>query len=363
MKHPNKLYYIYPIHQKGAFNNIARQHIKYLRKYAQIEEIDFSILDSICWYTKKRVLVHPVMYPFAFVEVEDFPRRRRSYERLKKVAERMCGFDVADTDQISKTAVSVLNDFDLIIVPSNWCKKVFKNSGVETSVEVVPHGLPEEFLHDSDEITSQTVYDLKELKEKRNAVFILYFLIHSGFRKGADLVADVWKRIRDEYENVYLIVKQADIIDPYTGLLDSERTIFIREWMTFEQLRELYDVCDILLCPSRGGGFELNALEALARGLITIVPEAGSFLDIKKYCLTVEIEKWVPVFPDNPIHCGLGFQASVDDMYEKLKMALDNLESFKYDFRKQRKKIQKMFSYENVVRNLADILKKHNFLD
>jgi len=57
---------------------------------------------------------------------------------------RIGGF-VCETDQIEPSWVDICNRFDLIVVPSHWCRETFVRSGVDTPVLVVPHGLDPEY--------------------------------------------------------------------------------------------------------------------------------------------------------------------------------------------------------------------------
>lgn len=62
------------------------------------------------------------------------------YEHPVKIG----GF-VCETDLIEKGWVRICNRFDLIIVPSRWCRDAFLRSGVSTPIMVVPHGLEPEY--------------------------------------------------------------------------------------------------------------------------------------------------------------------------------------------------------------------------
>jgi len=260
-----ELYYVYPKYQDGSFSLISKNHIKYLNSKVRIQEVDGNVLDHIMWVGEKRVLLHPIGYLLLGDRVEHFKQRIKRFHKLQSVAKVLGGFDTADSDKISSIFANVLNQMDLVMVPSTWAKEAYERSGVTSSIEIIPHGLNEAFLKESKEIKSDGIQKLLEIKERHNAILVLFFLTHSGFRKGADLVAEVMKRIQREYDNVFLVVKTSKIEDPYLRFLSPLKMIHIKGFLNDDELRELYDVCDILLCPSRGGGFELNALEGILR--------------------------------------------------------------------------------------------------
>ncbi len=122
-------------------------------------------------------LVHPIFHVF---------RGRSVIPMMRGVHRHLGGFDVADTDMISSSAVRTANKMDLIMVPSEFSKQAYVNSGVKTRVEVVPHGVNEELYSQPKSPSSLVPGD---------GVKILFFFWHSELRKGADVVREVMKRI------------------------------------------------------------------------------------------------------------------------------------------------------------------------
>ncbi|MBL4672047.1 MAG: glycosyltransferase [Arenicella sp.] len=55
------------------------------------------------------------------------------------------GCFVCETDLIEQSWVDICNRFDLIVVPSQWCKSAFNRSGVKPPILVVAHGLEPEY--------------------------------------------------------------------------------------------------------------------------------------------------------------------------------------------------------------------------
>ena len=133
----------------------------------------------------------------------------------------------------------------------------YVNSGVTVPIEVLPHGISDDFLRDDridiDNINTDNIniLGLKRAKKYGN-ILVLYFLVHSEYRKGADIVAEVMRKIQKRYPNVLLVVKSGN---------DTKRTfgnvnhIGITGWLDDKELKMLYDCCDICISPSRGGGF------------------------------------------------------------------------------------------------------------
>jgi len=124
----------------------------------------------------------------------------------------------------------------------------------------------------------------------------------------------------------------------------------IRTWLDEEDLVALYDSCDVLLCPSRGGAFELNVYEALARGLPVITVAFGGLMD---YCSFHDVyllkgSSTVKVYT-NPLslHNGYGVSADVNAFVKTLNYVLDNVEECKEVQRKKAKMFRR--SWDEVI--------------
>ena len=359
-----RISYIYPLHNKDSFHIVASNHIKYLRykysdenRYIEIEEIDWSQLYNINWNEKRNVLVHPFLYPF--VSTEHFKENSRNFAKLLSRKNKIGGFDVADSSRISRLAVELVNRTDLMMVPSNFAKDAYIKSGVTIPVEILPHGISDEFLNDNYIYTDNA--NIKELrKRKENGdILILYFLIHSDYRKGADLVKNIMKNIQNKFENVCLVVKGRN--NPHFSDI---RTINVSSWMNNNDLRLLYDTCDICLSPSRGGGFELNALEAVSRGVPTLVTNGCCFLDLIDYFIPINLNnKIIQSLPGNLIHVGYGCEIDINDFETKLIDVINRLDYWKKHFKENSIDIRKKYSWRDTANILDDHLKNHGFID
>jgi len=113
----------------------------------------------------------------------------------------------------------------------------------------------------------------------------------------------------------------------------------IAEWLDEQDLVSLYDSCDILLHPYRGGAFELNPFEALARGLPVIVTGWGSILDYANIhnAYLISPKSAIKTFPLAVSgHIGYGVNPDVDHCVELLEWCIENLEYCKRKAEKQR---------------------------
>ena len=359
-----RISYIYPLKSTHSFHIVAVNHIKHLKdkylnddQHIKIEEIDWSELSNIDWYEKRNVLIHPFLYPFA--SAESFIQNSKNFARLLAMKNKIGGFDVADSDRISKSAADLINKIDLMMVPSNFVKDTYVKSGVTIPIEVLPHGVSDEFLSDEiSETENKKLIKLRKLK-KKGKILILYFLIHSAHRKGADIVKKVMKRIQKKFKDVYLVVRSRN------GSYFSEiNSVCVDSWLSDEDLVALYDSCDVCISPSRGGGFELNALEAVSRGIPTLVPNGGCFTDLIEYYIPVRVsDKVVQPLPGNPIHIGTGVETDIDDFENKLIDVIERLDYWKDIFHKRTEEIRDTYSWRQTTQILDKILRTHRFIE
>lgn len=350
------VYYVCP-YRFVSFGIVANKHIQELRKYTEVLPVPEQDLDrGIVIKPNSTVIVHPLFYVFMGDRDWMYTFRIRRLHRLQQYNPTIIAFDVADTNRISPKAVDLANKVDVVCVPSGWCKRVYIESGVKTRVEVVPHGLSPTFINKPKEITSPIIRKLLQEKKDNDYIYILYFLLHSGYRKGADLVYDAVGQIQQMYDNVILLVKRTEIVDPFLLELRRLRTIEIAGFLNEQHLVELYDIADITIVPSRGGGFELNALESIARGIPTLVTSKGCFEDYLQYTIPIKVAKEEPIFKNNPVHVGNGYTCDIEDFVDKLKNTIENLDEYKARFSQYRKVIVQEYTWENVGRKIWNII-------
>jgi glycosyltransferase involved in cell wall biosynthesis len=356
------LFYVYPKFKQVSFHYISQIHIQYLRNHIRVQELDEEVLDVVKLVRGRNILLHPILYTTMGDRLEDYGKRIQRLKKLLRIKNKLGGFETADSDRISRWAVDILNQMDLVIVPSTFAKNTIQNSGVVAPTEVLPHGIPDEFLNPNRIITHPQLIELLDFKIKHKAIFVLHHLPHSYYRKGSDLVYEVMKKVQEKYSNVYLIVKRLGNLDPLLGKLLSLKSFEIGEELNWKDYVSLYDVCDICLVPSRGGGFECAGIEAIARGVPTLVPDAGCFKDYIQHTVPIVVNSYPEVLAGNPIHIGKGFEVSLEDFYEKLTHVIENLEDYKRKFRKHAKEVREKYSWSKICDRLVEILKNYGFM-
>lgn len=178
-----------------------------------------------------------------------------------------------------------LDAADKVLVPSKWCQEVFKKAGVDA--EVVPLGYDDRF------------FKYKERKVKRDSGDDFIFLHYNAYnlRKGFVELVKAFVEEFEKDEPVKMVFKTTLHQPPFPFDERKYPNIkVIKGEVEPYQLAELCHQADCFVFPSRGEGFGITPLEAMATGLPVIVPNAhgiGHYFN-ERYMYEVEVEKEVP---------------------------------------------------------------------
>jgi glycosyltransferase involved in cell wall biosynthesis len=336
--------YFYPMHHEVSFKYVAEQHIRFLSEHFTVDPVDEHALTGFSPVQGTAVVLHPLLYLAG--------KSLDGYMHLVSLAQRVVGVDVADSDRLSADAVTIVNLTDALIVPSEFSRKVYVESGVRVPVHVVPHALNDAFL--AEEQPEGYINELGEyiplllkLREKYRVLFF-YALWHSDYRKGADLVLETLSQLSKERGDFALIARTSSPIFLYETEKRGIRTLAVTRHLSYAGMRYLYDLCDIYPLFSRGGGFELNGLEALARGEVVIAAEGGAWEEYMPREFLVPSRAWVRVFRNNPYHVGLGPEIDVERVVDILHEVMDDLDEWKEKAREHSVRVRELYSPSRV---------------
>ena len=343
-----------------------------MRKVAPraVYELDELHFPTFAPATKYTAVVHPAFYIMHRVlrsRVDAQGRFREDYYRWwRSNYEQLAGVDVCDSDRYSELAAFIANKYDKFIVPSSFCVDVAKRSGIKAKVYRLPHGVDPEWY------TFPNVWDVAPVKSinpvllqlymykvRKNKKLILFWLWHSAERKGWTEVYRVYTRLARERKDVALVLKTG-LANPteYQQVMQYD-AINIYGWLSDYEKMALYDLADITLNFSRGGGFELNCLESLARGTPCIASNWGSWTDYVPDFLRVKTGARVQPLPNNALHVGYGYAVDPEDALNKLHVILDNLDDFKARVLEHRdKKLRNEFRWDAIAKRLKEIIEE-----
>ncbi len=226
------------------------------------------------------------------------------------------GFTMLETDHIPAEWVRQANLMDEVWVTSSFNEKTFRDSGVTRPIYIVPLGVDPNYFNP----------DINSYRPKR--IFTFLSIFEWGERKAPEILL---KAFNDEFsasEDVVLICKTSNsdasvsISQQVSQLGLSNRggqIIFsINDIVPTYQLGVLYRSADCFVLPTRGEGWGMPILEAMACGLPVIATNWSSQTDFmnEQNAYPLQVEKLIPAIAKCPYYTGFKW---AEPSYEHLR--------------------------------------------
>lgn len=203
--------------------------------------------------------------------------------KLSDRSKSFSGFLVFEGDKIPDDWVRICNDdrVDNVFVPSKHVRDACK--GVKRGkLKVVPHGVNVQIFH--------PLNKLIESPRKTRFLFVGGWSQGENDRKNLPFLLRCFCEEFGKEDNVELVVKINPVYNvpgfDFEGALralglpeDRPSIKLVVDLLDDGALNELYNSCDVFVCPSRAEGFGLVFLEAMACGKPCVVGGFGGQLD------------------------------------------------------------------------------------
>lgn len=247
-----------------------------------------------------------------------------------------------------------LERVDEIIVPSRFCQEAFLKAGYKSTV--IPLG------YDSD------TYTYKPRKPKAQGE-VFTFLHYNAFniRKGFTEVLKAFIQEFDKSEPVRMVFKTtldnppipiSPQIYPHIQVLTGE--------YTQKQMNELLHTADCFVYPSRGEGFGMTPLEAMATGIPAIVPNAHGISEYfdSEYMYEVKVKDTCPGLYSRYKGQDVGTMVvcSVRDLRKQMRYVYEHRDEA-IEMGKKGSQYAKNYTIKRSANQLQKIIKKYQSLE
>jgi glycosyltransferase involved in cell wall biosynthesis len=270
------------------------------------------------------------------------------------------------TDKISllKGFSKFYKSTDLVLPSSNFSREVFVNMGIPNDkMVVVPHGI------NLSDFENDNIFKLNTKKKTK----ILLNIAQPHRRKALHLALKAFGTAFTKEDNVCLVAKvfkqnkknhPFDIDFP--GLFKTFETKFPKHaevefvYSYIPNIADLYKACDINFSATFAECWHLPSLEALASGIINVVPRYGGQLDFCNDNNSLLIDGNIVRAPrdhqyweSNPhaVH----FEIDNQDAAKKLQIAVAELDDLKKQFTPNMIETAKKFTWDKATDQILDM--------
>ena len=186
-------------------------------------------------------------------------------------------YTMFESDKIPEDWIPHLQVADKVLVPSKWCQSIFKKQGIDTIV--VPLGYDQE-----------TYRPLTRVRKPTDPYVFLHYEAFNA-RKGFLELFRAFTKEFDKTEPVRLILKTVQSTPPIPIPPSQYPHIeVITEKYNDIQMKDLLTRSDCFVFPSRGEGFGLTPVEAMATGMPAIIPNAHGMTEYFDPSCMIEVQ-------------------------------------------------------------------------
>lgn len=273
------------------------------------------------------------------------------------------GFTMFETDKLpsgksawaGKTGnpIDAVNQMDALFVPCEHNRELFLHSGTKVPIFVVPLGVD----------TDKKPILVRPDRSQSGRKFRFLFVSTLNQRKGVDLLFQAFRRMfkgRDDVELVMKVNKQS-----LQWQVEGVNLTMIDDYLSPEAMDELYQSADAFVFPSRGEGFGLTPLEAMYRGLPTIVSDNTGMSDYirfdEQHCIAIPMKGMSKAvgFPKDWGEVGNWYEPDFDALCMALWDVFENRNDYNEMSVKASTFVAQNYSYKNTAQRIDEILQEH----
>lgn len=212
------------------------------------------------------------------------------WERYREEGKTNVGYTIWETTKLHPDwPVYINNSVDKVLVGCTWNIEVFKSSGVEVPIGVVPHGISVDNFEGTEPYKVSNVaddtfmfYSIFQWTERKHPVALIKAYWHA-FQQGEN-VALVLKTYRSDYSELEKDAIRATIrkLKQVTPMLTYPPLYLLPDILSESEISGLHSRGDCYVSLDRGEGFGLSPFEAGAAGNPIIVTGFGGTTEYAK---------------------------------------------------------------------------------
>lgn len=228
---------------------------------------------------------------------------------------RYAGICMFETDRLPSGWAAACNGMDEVWVPSEFNRETFTRAGVAPDkLHVIPFGI------DASAYDPETVQPL-DIPDRRGFTFLSVF--QWSERKGWDVLLKAYLRAFSAQDDVCLVLRtypDREDATPIRNRVDrfvrecgydpkeSPTIVILDEFIAEDAMPSLYRAADAFVLPTRGEGWGIPYMEAMASGLPVIATRWSAHLDFMndKNSYLIDVDGLAPLNPaiarENPFY-------------------------------------------------------------
>ena len=273
-------------------------------------------------------------------------------ESLIKIA-----YSMIEGTAIPQTWVTILNKhFDAVVVPDQYYVAVYRTSGVEIPIFVLPHGLYlDDFLEEPIKSLKSDIFTFGQTSlyyPRKNQLALL-----QAFYEEFKDEPNVRLKMHGRWGDPSYIKLLRDRIHHY----NVPNIEFIESTFLEDQQLEFFRSIDCLVLCSKGEGFSLTPREALALGIPCIISDNTAHRTICDTGFVYGVPSAIPEKVDYRLFfgeddCGYCFDTKIDDVRKALRKVYTECETYQKKALEGRKWVER-YTWQNLKARFRNLLK------
>ncbi len=254
---------------------------------------------------------------------------------------------------------------DKLLVPSQFVKSIYMDSGIpESVIEIVPHGVSENYINNTSTIKLPTTKKFK----------LLANIAQNHKRKNIPGLLEAYGKAFNKNDDVCLIIKgkEKPITQQFEISLNSYLSDFNRKFPNHAEIKvyseflpdisSLYRSIDATFSLPYCEGFYFPGLESIISGKLAIAPNWGGQIDFLNSSNSLLIdgteERADPtsMYWENKINA-IWFKPSIEDAVNKLQYAYHHFQSLNSKIELQRIGLYNRYSWDAVTQQIMGLCK------